>query len=305
MTPIRILVADDHNLVRAGILRLLNEVADFEVVADTANGAEAIDLACRLQPDVAQVTLLQDGLLGNYFVDLHPGHWEAASLPPTILEASLPEPVTLRAGRVAGIDSMAATLGEAIRSIQSLVTSVGEGVLSEPNRDNLGATLSSLRQASDAFAALLRSDNEAGLQANTIRPLRQVFDGASATLTQLRDRLLAQTLPQAERTLAQAQRSAEAIEGAIGGARLDLERVLGQVETLLLQVRPDVAESARRLRESLWQAELALRKIRLDPSVLLFGDGEPDLEAPRQPGNLVPDGRARIYRQRDERADGK
>jgi len=64
MTPIRILVADDHNLVRAGILRLLNEVADFEVVADTANGAEAIDLACRLQPDVALLDIAMPGITG-------------------------------------------------------------------------------------------------------------------------------------------------------------------------------------------------------------------------------------------------
>lgn len=280
--------------LRAGARHLVVEVA-FDLT----------DRELRLQPDAAQVALLQDGLLGNYFLDLYPGHWEPAREPATILRAELPEPVTLRARRVAGIDAMAATLGDAIRSIQSLVETLHEGVLSESNRDNLGGMLQALRQASDAFATLLRSDNEAGVEANALRPLRRVFDGAADTLTQLRDRLLAQTLPQAERTLEQAQQSARAIETAVGTARTDLERVMAQVETALLEVRPDLAESARRLRESLWQAELALRKIRLDPSVLLFGGGEQDLEARSQPGNPAPNGRARIYRQRDERADGK
>lgn len=64
MKPIRILVADDHNLIRAGILRLLSEVSDFEVVADTADGAQAVALADRLTPDVALLDIAMPGTTG-------------------------------------------------------------------------------------------------------------------------------------------------------------------------------------------------------------------------------------------------
>jgi DNA-binding NarL/FixJ family response regulator len=49
---IRVLVADDHELVRAGIASLLRGLADVEVVGEAADGAEAVDLARRLVPDV-------------------------------------------------------------------------------------------------------------------------------------------------------------------------------------------------------------------------------------------------------------
>ena len=64
MKPIRILVADDHNLIRAGILRLLSEVSDFEVVAHTADGAQAVALADRLTPDVALLDIAMPGTTG-------------------------------------------------------------------------------------------------------------------------------------------------------------------------------------------------------------------------------------------------
>ena len=52
MTMIRILVADDHALVREGIRYVLDSEPDFEVVAEAANGREAVDLALEHKPDV-------------------------------------------------------------------------------------------------------------------------------------------------------------------------------------------------------------------------------------------------------------
>jgi len=49
---IRILLADDHTLVRQGLKRILEEQADWEVVAETGNGLDAVKLAADLQPDV-------------------------------------------------------------------------------------------------------------------------------------------------------------------------------------------------------------------------------------------------------------
>lgn len=49
---ITILIADDHQLVRVGIRRLLEDEKDFNVVGEAADGKEAIDMAKKLQPDV-------------------------------------------------------------------------------------------------------------------------------------------------------------------------------------------------------------------------------------------------------------
>ena len=65
MSRIRIVLADDHPVVRAGIAGLLATQPDFEVVGDAANGREALALVEALQPDVLLVDLrmpVQDGV---------------------------------------------------------------------------------------------------------------------------------------------------------------------------------------------------------------------------------------------------
>lgn len=49
---IRILLADDHKIVREGTRQLLERAADLRVVAEAGNGEEAVQLAAQLQPDV-------------------------------------------------------------------------------------------------------------------------------------------------------------------------------------------------------------------------------------------------------------
>jgi two-component system response regulator NreC len=53
MRKLRILLGDDHTLVRQGLRKILEERADWEVVADTSDGREAVRQALALQPDVA------------------------------------------------------------------------------------------------------------------------------------------------------------------------------------------------------------------------------------------------------------
>jgi DNA-binding NarL/FixJ family response regulator len=52
MSPVRLLIADDHRLLRQGLRQVCEEFGDFEVVGEAKNGQEAVDLACRLKPDV-------------------------------------------------------------------------------------------------------------------------------------------------------------------------------------------------------------------------------------------------------------
>lgn len=53
----RVLIVDDHTLVRAGIARLLESVADVDVVAEASNGQQAIDLANIHRPDLILLDL--------------------------------------------------------------------------------------------------------------------------------------------------------------------------------------------------------------------------------------------------------
>jgi DNA-binding NarL/FixJ family response regulator len=50
--PIRILISDDHTIVRQGLASLLNDQPDMEVVAEAPNGRVAVDKAMELKPDV-------------------------------------------------------------------------------------------------------------------------------------------------------------------------------------------------------------------------------------------------------------
>lgn len=62
---IRILVADDHTLVRAGMCALLNSEPGMEVVGEAADGVEAVERAGSLEPDVILLDLVmprKDGI---------------------------------------------------------------------------------------------------------------------------------------------------------------------------------------------------------------------------------------------------
>ena len=57
MPPTRILIVDDHTLVRDGLTTILSRRADFEVVGEASNGLEATELARDLSPDVILMDL--------------------------------------------------------------------------------------------------------------------------------------------------------------------------------------------------------------------------------------------------------
>jgi DNA-binding NarL/FixJ family response regulator len=62
--PIHILIADDHLFYREGVRSLLSGVPDVEIVGEASNGAEAVQLASRLNPDVILMDLKMPGMSG-------------------------------------------------------------------------------------------------------------------------------------------------------------------------------------------------------------------------------------------------
>jgi NarL family two-component system response regulator LiaR len=63
-TPIRILLVDDHAIVRKGLRALLTEVADIEVVGEAGDGRQAVNQAAALQPDVILMDIVMPNMDG-------------------------------------------------------------------------------------------------------------------------------------------------------------------------------------------------------------------------------------------------
>ena len=61
---IRILICDDHPVVRAGLRGMIESQPDLDVVSEAANGTEAVALASRLRPDVVLMDLQMPGMDG-------------------------------------------------------------------------------------------------------------------------------------------------------------------------------------------------------------------------------------------------
>lgn len=61
---IKILVVDDHDLVRTGIVRILSDVKDFKVIAEVGSGEEAIEFCRRNSPDIVLMDVSMPGIGG-------------------------------------------------------------------------------------------------------------------------------------------------------------------------------------------------------------------------------------------------
>ena len=61
---IRVLLADDHAMVRDGLATYLDQLDDIEVVAIAADGRDALEQARRTRPDVALIDVVMPGLNG-------------------------------------------------------------------------------------------------------------------------------------------------------------------------------------------------------------------------------------------------
>ncbi len=64
MTPLRVLLADDHTLVRAGLRSLAGQLKGVEVVAEAGNGHEVLALVSAHRPDVVLMDITMPGMNG-------------------------------------------------------------------------------------------------------------------------------------------------------------------------------------------------------------------------------------------------
>ncbi|SOH94540.1 two-component system, NarL family, response regulator [Monaibacterium marinum] len=64
MTPIRVILADDHPLVTEGVRAVLETFEQIEVIASVTNGRDAVDTIARMNPDVTLMDLNMPGMNG-------------------------------------------------------------------------------------------------------------------------------------------------------------------------------------------------------------------------------------------------
>ena len=116
---IRLVIADDHAVVRQGLKMFLLDDPEFEVVAEAQNGAEALDLARKLKPDVVLMDLLMpvmDGITAIGHIRREVPDTEVIALTSVLEDASVVGAV--RAGAIGYLlkDTQAEELTRAIKA---------------------------------------------------------------------------------------------------------------------------------------------------------------------------------------------
>jgi DNA-binding NarL/FixJ family response regulator len=123
MTPIRVLLADDHTLVRAGIRSLLKGLENVEVVGEAGDGQEAVRLAESLRPDVVLLDVGMPGLNGLDVAARLVAH--DASIRVLILSMHTSEEYVLRALRAGCAGYL--LKGSAVAELEIAVRAVARG----------------------------------------------------------------------------------------------------------------------------------------------------------------------------------
>ncbi len=286
----------------------------------------------RIDASTATVRIAQDGFFGDNYISLDAGYWEEGSpIEPT------DQPIAIRALDSAGMVELFTQLQPVIRKLNSMMAKVDHRLLTSRNLDRIADTISGLDEAIADVRSFFDKENTDGMHQMLVDPANKVLENADETLTTLRESYVNEIedrvktiFDEGSAALASAQEVTQAVEDLIADNRANIDSFVAQLNDtatdldgylaqltaeaqealklgsgMLAENRPEVAETIRRLRRTMWQAEMAMRKIRANPAFLLFGDSESILEESSldETGNRTT-GRVRPYMQRDENDDG-
>jgi DNA-binding NarL/FixJ family response regulator len=166
---VRVMVVDDHQVVREGVISMLKAADEIEVVGQAANAAEAIQKAKALKPDVILLDIRLPGVSG----------WEACrtltmELPQTrviMLTSFEDEDYLLKALRAGARGYLLKTASheEIVDAVRSVMR--GERLLSAPMVDKLVSRFSDLAREMEKL--------ETGMDEDELEILRQLSRGAT------------------------------------------------------------------------------------------------------------------------------
>jgi DNA-binding NarL/FixJ family response regulator len=120
LTPVRVLLADDHHLVRSGLRGMLAANDDIEVVGEAANGAEAVMLARTLRPDLVVMDIrmpVLDGIEATRRLVADPAPPRVLVLTTFDLDEYVYEALRAGAGGFMLKDAPPSQLAEAVRTV--------------------------------------------------------------------------------------------------------------------------------------------------------------------------------------------
>lgn len=172
MTPIRILIADDHQIFREGLRLLLEAKPGFSVVGEAPDGLQALELAERLRPDVMIVDVSLPGLTGIEVVRLVHQRWPQTRT--IVLSSHADESYVLNALRHGAVGYVLKHF-----STEDLIQAIREAIA---GRHYLSPPLSAL--AIDAYVEKARSAGGDSYDSLTTREreiLQLTAEGCSAT----------------------------------------------------------------------------------------------------------------------------
>ena len=80
MGTIKVLIVDDHSLVRTGVISLLRDVSEIEIAGEAENGNEAIAKCLELKPDVVLMDISMPGLGGMDATEIIKKNWPSINV---------------------------------------------------------------------------------------------------------------------------------------------------------------------------------------------------------------------------------
>ena len=162
MSKIRILIADDHALMRIGLKSMLRLQTDMSVVGEANNGRTAIDEAMRLRPDVVVMDLMMPCIDG-------------ATATKEIL-AKLPKTKIV----------ILSSFGTSVEMATALANGAVGAQMKESNTDEIISAIRAVASGQTAIAAEIRKhlDSQASVPALTDKQL-QVLNGVARGLTDI------------------------------------------------------------------------------------------------------------------------
>ncbi|MBE9206805.1 response regulator transcription factor [Nostoc sp. LEGE 06077] len=129
---IRVLLVDDQNLIRQGLKELLKLEPDLEIVGEAENGAIAVDLAAKLQPDVVLMDIrmpIMDGVAATQ--EIHQNFGNIKILVLTTFDDDEYVSAALKYGAMGYLlkDTPSEELAAAIRAVHKGYTQLGPGIV--------------------------------------------------------------------------------------------------------------------------------------------------------------------------------